>query len=180
MDDIRIPFTMQAAVAPDGPSPDPFEGRLPPGWVRIPVSLRVALPAEVLDGTAGAAGTPVAIMPHDLRLGGEPWSGDGQTWEDPGVAPGARHDTPFPMDAIPNKGPPAWDGPATSSGLVPPPPVIHLSPNTGRLPAFTDFDAFLAFMDNPEHRPPIPGADVSGTGAPRPAPDEGGPEGAST
>ena len=73
MDDIRIPFTMQAAVAPDGPSPDPFEGRLPPGWVRIPVSLRVALPAEVLDGTAGAAGTPVAIVPHDLRLGGEPW-----------------------------------------------------------------------------------------------------------
>ena len=74
-DEARLPFTMNATVSYGASPPEPLPDRLPPGWVRIPVSFQVMLPAEVMEGarqdspSAGSGhgpGTPVLIVPHSL------------------------------------------------------------------------------------------------------------------
>ncbi len=50
MDDVTLPFTMTASVSSGGAAPDaPLPEQLPPGWVRIPVTIEVMLPPEVAD-----------------------------------------------------------------------------------------------------------------------------------
>ncbi len=39
MDEVRLPFTMQATVARGGRPPEPIPDPLLPGWVRIPVTI---------------------------------------------------------------------------------------------------------------------------------------------
>ncbi len=48
--DVKLPFTMSAAVsAGDLPPDQRLPERLPPGWVRIPITIEVMLPVEVMD-----------------------------------------------------------------------------------------------------------------------------------
>ena len=92
MDEARLPFTMNATVSYGTSPPEPLPDRLPPGWVRIPVSFQVMLPAEVMEGarqggasSAGSGhgpGTPMSIVPHSLRLGAGTHPNDGRTWQD--------------------------------------------------------------------------------------------------
>ncbi len=50
MDHVKLPFTMSAAVsAGDAPPDAPLLEQLPPGWVRIPVTIEIMLPSEVVD-----------------------------------------------------------------------------------------------------------------------------------
>ncbi len=91
MDVARLPFTMNATVSYGDAPPEPLPDRLPPGWVRIPVSFQVMLPAEVMEGARQGApsaasghgpGTSVSIVPHSLRLGAGAHPDDGRTWQD--------------------------------------------------------------------------------------------------
>ncbi len=60
MDDVKLPFTMTATVSPGDAAPvAPLSGLLPPGWVRIPVTIEIMLPSELADrlqapGSGGA------------------------------------------------------------------------------------------------------------------------------
>ena len=49
MDDVKLPFTMTATVSSGGTAPVAPSGPLPPGWVRIPVTIEVMLPPELAD-----------------------------------------------------------------------------------------------------------------------------------
>ena len=49
MHDVKLPFTMTATVSSGDAPSVPLPGPLPPGWVRIPVTIEVMLPAEVAD-----------------------------------------------------------------------------------------------------------------------------------
>ena len=149
MDDISLPFTMQATVVHGEPPPsDPLdEGPLPSGWVRIPVSFQITLPTELSEG-GGRRGTPpsgadakVALVPHSLRLGtGQPGE-DERTWQDFDAPLGALHDDPSTLDAAFHDD---W------SPAVPVPPWL----TQGRLPSFENHDAFLDFLDDPHRHPP--------------------------
>ncbi len=70
---------MNAIVTYGDPPPrDPLPEPLPPGWVCIPVSFQVMLPAEFMEqathggSSAASAGTSASIVPHSLRLGTGP------------------------------------------------------------------------------------------------------------
>lgn len=91
MNEARLPFTMNARVSYGDPPPEPFSDQLPPGWIRIPVSFQVTLPAEVMEqarqggssaGSGDGPGPSVSIVPHSLRLGAGAHPDDGQTSQD--------------------------------------------------------------------------------------------------
>ena len=159
MDDVLIPFTMQATVTyGEPPPPDPLDdGPLPLGWVRIPVSFQITLPPEVLEGASrgGAAhpgpDAPIPIVPHSLRLGSGPHAEGGRTWQDFGALLEALDDAPSP----PASAPLAPDGQAAAPRHAPY-PAAPLPPwrTAGRPPAFESHDAFLDFMDDPGRPPP--------------------------
>ncbi len=91
VDDVRLPFTMNATVTyGDPPSRDPLPDPLPPGWVRIPISFQVMLPEEIMQqawcggsssASAGTAGAPASIAPHSLRLDTGPRRDGDRTWQ---------------------------------------------------------------------------------------------------
>ena len=91
MDKARLPFTMKATVTYTDAPPELLPDRLPPGWVRIPVSFQVMLPAEVMEGarhggpstgSGHGPGASVSIVPHSLRLGAGGHPAGGRTWQD--------------------------------------------------------------------------------------------------
>ena len=50
MPDIHLPFSMTADISLGAaPLAAPEDDPLPPGWVRIPVSFQITLPAGTLD-----------------------------------------------------------------------------------------------------------------------------------
>lgn len=49
LDQARLAFRMKANVDRAASSTDALPDLLPPGWVRIPVSFQVTLPAEIMD-----------------------------------------------------------------------------------------------------------------------------------
>ena len=128
MDEARLPFTMNATVSYGTSPPEPLPDRLPPGWVRIPVSFQVTLPAEVMEGarqgspSTGAGhgpGTSVSIVPHSLRLDAGAGSKGGRSWEDLGALVEALQDDPSllgPMGA--GKGEPGPQPPAPGARSV--------------------------------------------------------------
>ncbi len=160
MDDVLIPFTMQATVTYGEPPPplDPLDdGPLPLGWVRIPVSFQITLPPELLEGASrgGAAhadlDAPIPIVPHSLRLGTDLHAEGGRTWTDFGTLLAALGDDPSSPDAAPV----ARDEPAAAAPQAPT-PVAPLPPwrTAGKPPNFESHDAFLDFMDDPGRPPP--------------------------
>ena len=109
LNEARLPFTMNAAVSYGASPPKPLPDQLPPGWVRIPVSFQIMLPAEVMEGarrggasSAGSGhgpGTSVSIVPHSLRLGAGTHSDDGRTWQDLDALLQDLQDEPLPPAA---------------------------------------------------------------------------------
>ncbi len=58
MDDVKLPFTMMASVSAGGATPDaPLPDLLPPGWVRLPVTIEIMLPPEVVEHLQAAEGS---------------------------------------------------------------------------------------------------------------------------
>ena len=100
---------MNAKVSYGTSPPELLPDRLPPGWVRLPVSFQVMLPAEVMEGarqvgasSAGSGhgpGTSVSIMPHSLRLGAGTHADDGRTWQDFDALLQDLQDEPLPPAA---------------------------------------------------------------------------------
>ncbi len=173
MDKARLPFTMKATVTYTDAPPEPLPDRLLPGWVRIPVSFQVMLPAEVMEGarqgspSAGSdhgSGTPVSIVPHSLRLGAGAHPDDGRTWQDFDALLRGLHDDPpslAPAQVSQEELAAARCGEQYS---VPPvPPQLRL----GVPPIPKDFDAFLDFMDDPK-RHPLAASSVSTSRTPGP------------
>ena len=75
MNEVRLPFTMQATVTRGGPPPEPIPDPLPPGWVRIPVALQVNLSDAMADhlldgGTAWDADdvAGLAVVTNSMRF----------------------------------------------------------------------------------------------------------------
>ncbi|MGI4745973.1 MAG: polymorphic toxin type 50 domain-containing protein [Janthinobacterium lividum] len=69
---------MKATVTYGDAPPEPLPDQLRSGWMRIPVSFQVTLPAEVMEhtrqggssvGSGHGSGASVSIVPHSLRLG---------------------------------------------------------------------------------------------------------------
>ena len=61
MSEIQLPFSMQAEISVGAARvAEPDDDPLPPGWVRIPVSFQITLPAGLMDRAAAgqAAMTP--------------------------------------------------------------------------------------------------------------------------
>ena len=61
MDDVKLPFTMTAAVSTADAAADATQQQqpLPPGWVRIPVTIKIMLPMGLVE-QPGAAEAPAA------------------------------------------------------------------------------------------------------------------------
>ena len=122
MNEARLPFTMKATVTYGGALPEPLPDQLPPGWVRIPVSFQVTLPAEAMEharqggssaGSGDGPGPSVSIVPHSLRLGAGAGLRGGRSWKDLGALVEALQDDPSllgPMGA--DKGEPGPQPPA--------------------------------------------------------------------
>ena len=67
MDEARLPFTMNATVSYGTLSPEPLPDQLLPGWVRIPVSFQVMLPAEVIEGARQGAPLRDRVAVREIR-----------------------------------------------------------------------------------------------------------------
>ncbi len=176
VDDVRLPFSMNATVTygdppPRGPLPDP----LPPGWVRIPVSFQVMLPVEIMQqpaacggsssASAGTPGATVSIVPHSLRLGTEPGQDGDRTWQDFGALFDALHDGSASPAFYPVDG-----DELIAAERRDPHPVLPIPAPLAfdKAPAAPDFDAFLDFMGDPDRHPamapPAPTAHGPGPG----------------
>ena len=59
MHDVKLPFAMSASVSTgDTPPVALLPDLLPPGWVRLPVTIEIVLPAEVVDHLQAAGAGP--------------------------------------------------------------------------------------------------------------------------
>ncbi|MGI4746626.1 MAG: polymorphic toxin type 50 domain-containing protein [Janthinobacterium lividum] len=159
MNEVRLPFTMKATVTYGGAPPEPLPDQLPPGWVRIPVSFQVTLPAEVMEharqggssaGSGHGPGASVSIVPHSLRLetGGHP--AGGPIWKDfDALLRGLQDDPASPASAQVSQEDLAAALRGEQHPVLPVPPQLGLPAP----PIPRDFDAFLDFLDDPKRHP---------------------------
>lgn len=173
MNEARLPFTMKATVTRGGAPPEPLPDQLPPGWVRIPVSFQVTLPAEAMEhtrqggpsvGSGHGLGASVSIVPHSLRLdtGGHP--AGGRTWKDfDALLRGLQDDPASPASAQVSQEDLAAALRGEQHPVLPVPPQLGL----GAPPIPQNFDALLDFMDDLE-RHPLAASSVSTSHTPGP------------
>ncbi len=173
MNEARLPFTMKATVTYGDSPPEPLPDQLPPGWVRIPVSFQVTLPAWVMEharqggpsaGSDHGSRPSVSIVPHSLRLGTGGHLAGGRTWQDfDALLRGLQDDPSSPASAQVSQEDLAAALRGEQHPVLPVPPQLGLP--TPPIPR--DFDAFLDFMDDPE-RHPLAASPVSTSHTPGP------------
>ena len=173
MNEARLPFTMKATVTYGGAPREPLPAQLLPGWVRIPVSFQVTLPAEAMEharqggSSAGSGHGPVAsvsIVPHSLRVGAGGHPVGGRTWKDfDALLTELQDDPASPASAQVSQEELAAALRGERHPVLPVPPQLGLPAP----PIPRDFDAFLDFMDDPE-RHPLAASPVSISHAPGP------------
>ncbi len=162
MDDVRLPFTMNATVTfGDPPEWNPLPDPLPPDWIRIPVSFAVYLPVEIWQRAMREGWTPalaeavsaqISIVPHSLRLGTGPKQDGDRTWQDFDALFDALHDG----SASPAL-PPVDSDALVAAKMRDPHPVLPVPAplKFDTAPVAPDFDAFLDFMGDPDRHPPV-------------------------
>ncbi len=173
MNEARLPFTMKATVTYGGAPREPLPDQLPPGWVRIPVSFQVTLPAEAMKhasqggsaaGSGHGPGASVSIVPHSLRVGAGGHPAGGRTWKDfDALLTELQDDPSSPASAQVSQEELAAALRGEQHPVLPMPP--QLGPGAPPIPQ--DLDAFLDFMDDPE-RHPLAASPVSTSRTPGP------------